>query len=109
MALFNKSILILGAGLEQAIAIREAKKLGLIVIACDQNKHASGFEYADISLVLDINKVDAIEKVAREHNVNGVFAHAVEIPDVVAEVAFRLGLPGLPPDIARRATNKIFN
>ena len=103
----NKIILILGAGLEQAIAIREAKNLGLTVIACDQNKHARGFEYADVSLVLDINDVNAVEGVAREHNVSGVFAHAVEIPHIVAEVASRLGLPGLPPHVAKRATNKI--
>ena len=103
----NKKILILGAGVEQTIAIKEAKNLGLIVVACDQNKDSLGFEYADISLVLDINDVGNVEKVARKYHVNGIFAHAVEIPHVVAEVALRLGLPGLPPHIAIRATNKI--
>lgn len=103
----KKIILILGAGLEQSIAIREAKKIGLYVIACDQNKHASGFEYADIQLVLDINNIDVVLDAAIKYQVNGVFAHAVEIPHVVAEVASRLGLPGIPPYVAQRATNKI--
>ncbi len=102
-----KKILILGAGLEQAIAIREAKKLNYSVIACDQNAKASGFKYSDISVVLDINDIDAVLAVAKKYYIDGIFSHAVEIPDVIAEVALRLGLPGIPPQVARRATNKI--
>jgi len=103
----SKTILILGAGLEQSIAIREAKKLGLNVVACDQNKYASGFKFADVPLVIDINNLDDVLGAARKFHVNGVFTHAVEIPHIVAEVASRLGLPGIPPHIAHRATNKI--
>ena len=102
-----KRILILGAGLEQAIAIREAKNLNYSVIACDQNAKASGFKYSDISVVLDINDIDAVLDVAKKYHIDGIFSHAVEIPDVIAEVALRLGLPGIPPQVARRATNKI--
>ena len=102
-----KKILILGAGPEQAIAIREAKKLNYSVIACDQNLKATGFEYADISVVLDINDIDAVIDVAKKYQVHGVFCHAVEIPHVVAEVALRMDLPGISPQVARRATNKI--
>ena len=97
----------LGAGPEQAIAIREAKKLNYSVIACDQNLKATGFEYADISVVLDINDIDAVIDVAKKYQVHGVFCHAVEIPHVVAEVALRMDLPGISPQVARRATNKI--
>ena len=102
-----KTILILGAGIEQKIAIKAAKNLNYNVVACDQKENSPGFEYADIALVTDINNVDLVESVAREYEVDGVFAHAVEIPYIVAKVALRLGLPGMPPYVARRATNKI--
>ena len=102
-----KTILLLGAGPEQAIAIQEAKKLNYSVIACDQNPKAKGFNYADISLVLDINDIEAVNEVATKYSVDGIFCHAVEIPHVVSEVASRMGLPGISPQIARRATNKI--
>ena len=102
-----KTILILGAGLEQAIAIKEGKKLGLNVVACDQDKDAFGFKYADVSVVIDITNIELVLDVAIQNKVHGIFAHAVEIPHIVAEVASRLGLPGIPPSVARRATNKI--
>ena len=102
-----KTILMLGAGLEQAIAIKEAKKLGLNVVACDQDKNALGFKYADVSIVIDITNIDLVLDVAIQNKVHGIFTHAVEIPHIVAEVAAILGLPGIPPNIAHRATNKI--
>lgn len=102
-----KTILILGAGLEQAIAIKEAKKIGLNVVACDQNKNAFGFKYADVSIVIDITNIDLVLDVAIQNKVHGIFTHAVEIPHIVAEVAATLGLPGIPLNVAHRATNKI--
>lgn len=101
-----KKILILGAGLEQSLAIHEAKQLGYFVIACDENPHAVGFAKADISHVIDIQNEHEVARVAKECFVDGVFAHAVEIPHIVASVATSLGLPCVPPDVAFRATNK---
>lgn len=103
----SKTILIVGAGLEQAIAIRQAKALGMRVIACDGSPEAIGFAEADVSIVANIKDVLRLCDIAREYRVDGVFAHAVEIPHIIAEVALRLGLPGLRPEVALRATNKI--
>jgi len=102
-----KKLLILGAGLEQSIAIQEAKKLGIYVIACDQNKNALGFKYADLPIVTDINNYDDILEIGRSNKIDGIFTHAVEIPHIVAKVANTLSLPGIKPEIAERATNKI--
>ena len=99
-----KKILILGAGLEQSLAIREARELGYFVIACDENPRAVGFANADISHVIDIQNEREVTRVARECSVGGVFAHAVEIPHIVANVATKLGLPCVPPDVAVKAT-----
>ncbi len=102
-----KKLLILGSGLEQSIAIQEAKKLGIYVIACDQNKNALGLKYADLPIVTDINNYNDILEIGRSNKIDGIFTHAVEIPHIVAKVANTLSLPGIKPKIAERATNKI--
>lgn len=96
----------LGAGLEQTIAIERAQQLGYYVVAMDGNPAAPGLERADRSTVGDIRDIGLVETVARENGVCGVFAHGVEIPVVVAEVARRLELPGLSPDVAKTCTDK---
>lgn len=102
----RKTILMLGAGQEQVIAINEAKALGYFVVACDANADAPGFNIADVGLALNIRDVDALVSVGKEYSINGIFCHAVEIPDVVARVAKALNLNGLSPDIAEVCTNK---
>ena len=102
----TKTILLLGAGQEQCIAIDEAHKLGYSVVACDANPEAPGLKLANVGVVLDIKDVDALVELGRLHDITGVFCHAVEIPDVVADVAQALGLPGLAPDTAKLCTHK---
>ena len=102
----KKSILILGAGQEQIIAISEAKALGYHVLACDANPNAPGLSLADMGLVLNIRDAEALVRVGRQHGVNGIFCHAVEIPHVIAQVAAELCLPGMCPKTARLCTHK---
>ncbi len=102
-----KTILLLGAGIEQTLAIDEAKRLGYKVIACDQNPNAKGLKIADIGVVCDINDVKQLCILGRKYNINGVFCHGVEIPEVAAKISTALNLPGITPEVAHRATNKI--
>lgn len=102
----RKSILILGAGQEQIIAINAAKALGYNVLACDVNPAAPGLSLVDVRLVLNIRDVAALARVGRAHSVSGIFCHAVEIPHVIAQVAAELRLPGLSPETARLCTHK---
>jgi len=102
-----KKILFLGAGIEQTIAIHVAKDLNITVIAVDQNPDAPGLKIADIGINADINDVEKLIDIGRKYEIDGVMAHAVEIPVTVAKVSSALGLPGIHPDIAERATNKI--
>lgn len=102
----TKSILLLGAGIEQMAAIRLAQGMGLYTIAADGNPHAPGLQIADRSFCLNIRDIEAVTNLARRERVDGVFSHAVEIPHVVAAVAKAAGLPGLDPAVALRATNK---
>lgn len=106
MAGCRKRILLVGAGAEQLLAIQQAKDLGMYVVACDGNPSAPGLQLADEGLVVDIRSQDELCRVATTFNVNGIFCHAVEIPQVIARVAEKLNLPGLSPAVAERATNK---
>lgn len=102
----KKTILLLGAGHEQVIAINEAKSLGYIVVACDENTSAPGLQLAHVGLTLNIRDVDALIQVGLKHNIDGIFCHAVEIPHIVAKVAKALNLNGLSPHIAELCTHK---
>ncbi len=102
-----KTIMILGAGIEQTIAIKLAKKMGLKVIAVDGNPNAQGLKRADVGINVDIKNVQAMIEIGKKYKIDGVMAHAVEIPQIVAKVAKVLNLPGLDPEIAERATNKL--
>ena len=102
-----KTIMFLGAGEEQCEAIDIALDLGLKVIAVDGNPNAPGLKIADVGINADIKDVEAMIKIGKKYKVDGVMTHAVEIPQVVAKVAKALNLPGLDPDVAERATNKL--
>ena len=103
----TKSILFLGAGVEQTIAIELAREMGLKVVAVDGNPEAPGLRMADVGINANIRDVEAMAEIGKEYKVDGVMTHAVEIPQVVAKVAKALSLPGLDPEVAERATNKL--
>lgn len=102
-----KTIMFLGAGAEQEIAIQIAKNMGLNVIAVDENTTAPGLKIADIGINADIKDVNKLIEIGRKYKIDGVMAHAVEIPVVVSKVAKALNLPSIEPEVADRATNKL--
>lgn len=102
----KKKILIVGAGLEQCLVIKEAKKLGLKVIACDGNPDAPGLLLAETSYVIDIRNPDNLIAVGQKEKVSGIFCHAVEIPVAISLAQKELGLPGIEPEVAKNATIK---
>lgn len=80
--------------------------MGLIVVAVDGNAHAPGLRFADVAIAADINDMQEMIRIGRKYKVDGVMAHAVEIPTVVSRVAQSLGLPHLNLEAAECATNK---
>ena len=105
----QKGILILAAGPMQVPAILTAKELGLFVIAADRNPQAPGFRFADIGLPLDVVKHDPLADWAEHHkseyNISAVFAGA-DVAVTAAVINRRLGLPGIPVDVAEASHNK---
>jgi biotin carboxylase len=102
-----KTVLFVGAGRHQRRAIRRAKELGLRVAAVDRNPDAPGLPDADVAEVADFADVDAVVAAARRLRPDGVLTIASDraVP-VVATIANALGLAGIGPETARRATHK---
>jgi biotin carboxylase len=102
-----KTVLFVGAGRHQLRAIRRARELGIRVVAADRNPAAPGLAEADAAEVSDFD-VPALAELGRRHSVDGVVTVAADraVP-VVAAVAEELGLPGIGPAVAHRATHKV--
>jgi biotin carboxylase len=100
-----KTVLFVGAGRHQRRAIRRARELGLRVAAIDRSAEAPGLAEADVSQIADFG--DAVEA-ARRLAPDGVLTVASDrAVTVVAAIAEAMGLPGIGPETARRATNKV--
>ena len=81
---------------------------GLRVVAVDRNADAPGLALADAAEVVDFADVDAVERVARQHAVDGALTVSADraVP-VVAAVTERLGLPSIGTAVAHRMTHKL--
>ncbi|OGC22875.1 hypothetical protein A2291_00005 [candidate division WOR-1 bacterium RIFOXYB2_FULL_42_35] len=111
-SILPKTILIIGAGIEQVPAIKLAKSMGLRVVVTDGNQSAPGFEWADDFAV--ISTYDCVKTVsfARDYSqsknrLDGVITVASDVPLTVAAVAQELGLPGHSLETAKIATHKL--
>jgi biotin carboxylase len=104
----SKRLLIVGAGPTQEPAIRRARAMGLEVAAADGDPHAPGLALAHHPLVVDILDVSAVLAAARRWRAAAVMTVGSDRAVLVAaEVAHALGLPGLGPQAAARASNKL--
>ena len=103
-----KTVLFIGAGRNQRGAIERVRELGVRVVAVDRNAVAPGLAAADAGEAVDFADLAAVAEVGRRHGVDGVLTIAADsaVP-VVAAVAAELGLPGIGPEAAHLATNKI--
>ena len=106
-----KTLLILGAGVEQIPAIKMAKKMGLRVVVSDRNPNAPGFEYADEHFIASTMNAEesasAAVSFSKTHKIDGVIAIATDCPLTVAYIANRLNIPGISIKTAKLASNKL--
>lgn len=103
-----KKIMILGASILQLPAIKEALAMGYTVVAVDWNPEAIGFfEPGVIREVVSTIDIPAVVEAAKRHHVDGIMTLATDMPmRSVAAVAKGLGLPGISPETAVKATDK---
>ncbi|HTQ14935.1 MAG TPA: ATP-grasp domain-containing protein [Rhizomicrobium sp.] len=108
----QKTLLIVSGGIEAADAARRAKEMGLYVVVSDRDTAAPGFRFADSCIIADVYGADetaaAAERFSRKvRKLDGVICVAADAPQTAAAVARRLGLPGLSPESARIACDKL--
>lgn len=71
-----KKLLMLGGSLYQTYAIKEAKHLGYYVISCDYLPSNPGHKYADEYYNVSTTDKEAVLKLAKDLQVDGVVAYA---------------------------------
>jgi len=105
------TLMLIGAGAEQVPAIMAAKRLGHRVLGIDLNTRAPGIGLLDRFFHLSTTDVDAAvalaRKIKRTDPIHGVCTVGSDVPYTVARVAQELGLPGIDPESARLATDKL--
>lgn len=108
----NKTLLIIGAGLEAIPGINLAKKLGLNVVVSDSNSNAPGISHADYFIeasTYDIKKTVLLANKFHKEilKINGVMCIASDVPLTVSSTASSLNLPGIDISSAKLATDKL--
>ena len=92
-----KRLLMLGGSLYQTFAIKEAKRLGYYVITADYLPSNPGHKYADEYHNVSTTDKEAVLKLAKELEVDGVVAYASDpAAPTAAYVCEQLGLPTSP-------------
>jgi Biotin carboxylase len=103
-----KKIMILGASPLQIPGIKQAKSMGLYVVAVDMNPDAEGFQYADEKVVISTIDIPNVVEAAKRLKIDGVLTLCTDLPvRTVAAVAKALNLPAISVENAYRATDKI--
>lgn len=105
------TLLILGAGIDQNYPIKIAKAEGLRVLAADVNPNAPGFEFADEAAIVSNRDVSALKRLcddsaSRGFPVTGVLVMGTDIPQIAAELALHLNIPGPSVETGLWTTNK---
>ena len=104
----KKKLMILGASILQLPAIRQAKRMGLDVIAVDMDANAIGFQEAGICTeIISTTDIPGVVSAAKRHKIDGIMTLASDMPmQTVAAVAEELHLAGIDRETAFCATNK---
>ena len=105
------TLLILGAGIDQNYPIKTAREVGLRVLAADSNPNAPGFQFADEAAVVSNRDVVALkrlcdESASRGYPIVGVLVVGTDIPQIAAELALYLQIPGPSVNTGLWTTNK---
>ncbi len=107
----NKTLLLLGAGVEQLPAIHALRSADIRLVVVDGNAKAPGLAIADEPIALsayDAERVAAAVLMChRRSPIHGILSVGVDAPRTVALIVERLRLPGPRPSTMRLAADKI--
>jgi biotin carboxylase len=104
-----KTLLILGAGKEQVVAITLARTKRIRTVVLDQNPKADGAALADEFYPVSTRDRDAILKFAHSYpgKIDGVMTIASDIPHMVSAAANVLGTHHIPLAVAELCVHKL--
>ena len=107
-----KTLLIIGAGVDQTPAYRLAQAMGIHIVGVDMNPQADAFVVADDALIVSTRDIAAVVAAARHYHttqrpIDGVMTIGAEVSETVAAVAEAIDLPGVSPRVAFLTTNKV--
>ena len=106
-----KHLLIIGGGIFQVPAIKVAKSMGLKVVVTDYNREAEGMLMADYPIEVSTRNINLTVNAAKQFHascpLDGVMTVGTDASQTVSAVANALSLPGIPFEVAERATDKI--
>lgn len=105
-------MLFIGGGIETVPGIMRAHDMGLWVVVSDQSVDAPACQLADACLHASTYDVAVTVSAAEafhlsQRPIDGVLCLATDVPLTVASVAAALNLPGIPPESARLAMDKL--
>ena len=103
----TRTLLFVSGGIEAVPAIARARQMGLRVAVSDGAADAPGMALADERLVVSTYDVAGTVAAARGLDLDGVICVASDVPQTVAGVAEAFGLPGVTPESAALATDKL--
>lgn len=102
-----KKLLMLGGSMQQIPAIQRAKELGFYVITCDYLPSNPGHKYADEYYNVSTTDKDAVLKLSKELEIDGIVAYASDpAAPTAAYVSEKLGLIGNPYESVKILTEK---
>ena len=103
--------MIIGGGMFQVPAIKTAKEMGLKVVVTDYDLEAEGMLLADYPIAVSTRNINLTVNAAKTFHrtcpLDGVLTVGTDASQTVAAVANALNLPGIPFEVAERATDKI--
>ena len=106
-----KHLMIIGGGVFQVPAIKTAKSMGLKVVVTDYNPESEGMLLADYPIEVSTRNINLTVNTAKQFHMScpldGVMTVGTDASQTVAAVADALNLPGIPFEVAERATDKI--
>lgn len=106
-----KRLLVLGGSRQAAEGLRRLKALGFELVVCDMDKQAPGFEFATHRILASVYHADqcipAVLEFHAQTPIDGVMCLACDVPHIVARIAEKLGLPGIPVTSADLTVNKL--
>ena len=102
-----KKILLLGGSYFQVPSVKKAKELGYYTITCDYLPDNPGHKYADEYHNVSTTDKEAVLKLAKKLNIDGIVCYASDPAAPTASyVAEKLGLPGHPYKSVEILSNK---